>query len=102
MRNLPTFLAAFLCLGAAAYAQSTFGVVVGAVRDPSGAVVTGASVRLTNLEQNTSQDAKTSGDGDYEFQNVKPGSYSVTVNHGGFRAFSATGLTLVARQTLRV
>jgi hypothetical protein len=91
-----------LCLAGGAAAQSTFGVAVGTVHDSSGAVVAGAAVRLTNLGENTWQESKTSSAGDYEFQNVKPGSYSVTVNHPGFRTFRSKGLTVVARQTLRV
>jgi hypothetical protein len=102
MPAISRFIALLLCLAYVAPAQSTFGVVVGTVRDGSGAIISGASVRLTNLGENTSRDAKTSGEGDYEFQNVKPGSYSITVNHAGFRTFRMTGLTLVARQTLRV
>src|SRR5215813_1661335 len=92
----------FLCLAGGAAAQSTFGVAVGTVHDSSGAVVAGAAVRLTNLGENTWQETKTSSAGDYEFQNVKPGSYSVTVNHPGFRTFRSKGVTVVARQTLRV
>jgi hypothetical protein len=91
-----------LCLAAALRAQSTFGVAVGTVRDASGAVVSGAVVRLTNTGENTSHETKTSAEGDYEFQNVKPGEYSIAVSHPGFRAFRATGLNVVARQTLRV
>jgi hypothetical protein len=64
--------------------------------------VVGATVRLTNTGQNISQDAKTGEDGSYEFQNVQPGSYTIDVNQSGFRAFRAAGLTLVARQVLRV
>src|SRR5262249_47311441 len=101
MRNLRSISLLLVCL-AGARAQSTFGVVVGTVRDPSGAVVIGATVRLTNIGQNISQDAKTGDDGNYEFQNVQPGNYSVDVNHLGFRTFRAGGLTLVARQVLRV
>src|SRR5215471_5604140 len=102
MSNPFQTFALFLCLAGGAAAQSTFGVAVGTVHDSSGAVVAGAIVRLTNVGENTWQDTKTSSAGDYEFQNVKPGSYSVTVNHPGFRTFRSKGLTVVARQTLRV
>src|SRR5882724_6966167 len=95
-------LSLLLCLAHSAAGQSTFGVVVGTVRDSSGAVISGASVRLTNLGENTSRETTASPEGDYEFQNVKPGSYSIAVNHAGFRTFRTTALTLVARQTLRV
>jgi hypothetical protein len=84
------------------YAQSTFGVIVGTVKDASGAVLNGASIRLTNLGENIARDTTTGGDGTYEFQNTKPGLYSVAVSHAGFRTFEARDLTLVARQTLRV
>lgn len=83
-------------------AQSTLGVLLGTVRDASGAVVGGAAVRLLNTGENTSREAVTSENGDYEFQNAKPGTYSVTVTRPGFRTFSATGIRLDARQTARV
>src|SRR5262245_57491290 len=102
MQITPRIFALFLCLASILSAQSTFGVVVGTVRDSSGAIVSGATVKLTNLGENTSRDTMTAPEGDYEFQNVKPGNYSVVVSHAGFRSFRSDGLTLVARQTLRV
>src|SRR6266436_1379049 len=102
MKNF--FAGVFLILGVSqlTLAQSTFGVVLGTVRDSSGAVVAGATVRLTNTGENISRQISTSDSGDYEFQNAKPGSYSVTVTRPGFKTFVATQLTLDARQTLRV
>jgi hypothetical protein len=91
-----------LAFTAAAYAQSTFGVVLGEVKDPSGAVVAGAKVRLTNTAENVSRDGVTDANGNYEFQNVKAGPYTVNVTANGFRGYTATDLQLVARQTLRV
>ncbi len=102
MRNQIYLLAGLFCLAAGLQAQSTFGVVVGSVKDPSGAVVSGAGVTLTNTGENVSRDSKTGADGNYEFQNVKPGNYSVTVKNAGFRTFSSGAVELVARQTLRV
>lgn len=48
---------------AAAGAQSTLGVVLGTVKDPSGAVVSGAVVRLTNAGENTSRETVSSENG---------------------------------------
>ncbi len=90
-----------LCLGQA-LAQSTFGVVLGDVVDASGARVSGAAVKLTNVGENTTREAVASEGGIYEFQNVKPGTYTLEVSKAGFRSFLAKDLTLVARQTLRV
>ncbi len=83
-------------------AQSTFGVVLGDVHDPSGAAISGAVVRLENTAENTSRETKSNSTGGYEFQNVKAGPYRVTVTFQGFRSFAAQNLNLVARQTLRV
>lgn len=88
--------------GAIGYGQSTFGVVLGDVKDSSGAVVRNARVRLTNTAENASRETASDANGNYEFQNVKAGPYSISVSSAGFRSFSATSLSLVARQTLRV
>jgi hypothetical protein len=85
-----------------AYGQSTFGVVLGTVTDPSGAAAAGATVKLTNTGENTIRTVVSKEDGAYEFQNAKPGEYSVEITKPGFRTFAAKGLTLVARQALRV
>ena len=102
MRKLAGFIALILCLPGTAFSQSTFGVVLGTVRDTSGAVIGGSAVRLTNLGENFSRYGKTDENGDYEFQNVLAGQYSVTVSNPGFRSFSAVNIPLTARQTVRV
>jgi hypothetical protein len=68
MRNFITFPAGVVCLSIAAHAQSTFGVVVGTVKDPSGAAVSGATVKLTNTGENIAPQTLSSSDGTYEFQ----------------------------------
>jgi Carboxypeptidase regulatory-like domain len=85
-----------------AEAQSTFGTVIGTVKDQSGAVVPNANVKLTNTDENTTRAAVTGSDGAYEFLNLAPAHYRVTVTAVGFQVFTATDLLLVARQTLRV
>jgi hypothetical protein len=84
------------------YAQSTFGVVLGVVKDSSGGVVSSATVKLTNTAENSTREVTTDTSGNYEFQNVKAGPYTVSVGAAGFRTFNTTNLVLDARQTLRV
>jgi len=91
-----------LMLSGGAVAQSTFGTILGTVKDNSGGVVQGAAVRLTNTDENTSRETTTNGNGDYEFLNSLPAHYQVTIRNAGFETFTATSLLLVARQTLRV
>ncbi len=86
----------------AALAQSTFGTILGTVKDNSGAVVPKARVKATDTDENTSREVMTNGNGDYEFVNTKPGHYKVEVTAAGFQDFTATELSLVARQSLRI
>jgi hypothetical protein len=85
-----------------ALAQSTYGSIIGAVKDSSGANVPDATVKLTNTDENTSREVKTSNTGDYELLNLLPAHYSLTVTATGFETYEAKDLLLVSRQTLRV
>ncbi len=100
--NLASTAVLLVLMLTSAVAQTTFGTVLGTVKDNSGAVVPGAAVRLTNTDENTSRDVTTNGSGDYEFLNSLPAHYQLTVKSPGFETFTATGLLLVARQTLRL
>jgi hypothetical protein len=55
------------------------------VTDSSGAVVVGATVKLTDKATNTPRSAVTNDQGRYFFANVVPGDYEVTVSKTGFR-----------------
>lgn len=78
---------AVLWLGSAAplFAQSTStGTVAGTVTDPSGAVVSGASITLTDLTTRTARTDTTNQAGRYIFVDVAPGTYEITVTKQGF------------------
>ncbi len=83
-------------------AQSTFGAIVGTVRDATGATVAEARVTIENLNESTVRTAKTSPDGNYEVLNLKPAAYTVKVTHAGFQTATIADVQLVARQTVRV
>jgi hypothetical protein len=75
-------------VGTRAAAQATSGVN-GVVTDPSGAVVAGATVTLSNAAIGFSATAKTNDVGEYEFLNVPPSeTYTITVTKEGFRPFT--------------
>jgi Carboxypeptidase regulatory-like domain/TonB-dependent Receptor Plug Domain len=100
-------ICALLLLGlilssATVFGQSTYGAIIGTVKDRSGALVPGATVKITNTDENTTREVKTNGTGDYELLNVQPAHYTVSVTQNGFQTFAATDLVLVSRQTLRV
>ncbi len=82
--------------------QSTFGTILGTVKDNSGAIVPQAAVKATNTDENTTRETTTNGNGDYEFVNTKAGHYRIEVTASGFQPYAATELLLIARQTLRI
>jgi hypothetical protein len=71
------------------------------VTDPSGAVVPNATVKIINVDENTSRNLTTDANGNYEEVNFKPGHYTIEVTCPGFQTSRIEKLALVARQTLR-
>ena len=66
------------------HAQFETAVVLGYVRDSSGAVVSAATVSLVNQETKTQVTAQTDAQGAYQFTDVKIGQYQVTAQANGF------------------
>src|ERR1017187_5727976 len=76
-----------LILAVSLTAQETRGRVQGDVRDPSGAVVAGANVTLTNDNTGVNAVKSTNETGHYLFDMVEPGHYSLSIAAAGFKAF---------------
>jgi hypothetical protein len=90
----------FLCgLG---WAQNESANLTGTITDSSGAAAVRAAVRLTNSETGESYQTVTSEGGSYDFQLLKPGRYSLTVELAGFKQFVQTGITLETGVPARV
>jgi carboxypeptidase family protein len=81
--------------------QSTFGGIVGTVKDPGQGAVAGAQVTVTNLDDRTEHSATTDEGGTFQFPNLKAGHYELAVRASGFVELKVTSLQLEARQTLR-
>jgi hypothetical protein len=88
--------------GTPVMAQSTFGSIVGTVKDPAGRVIRGARVTLTNVGTATSRTASSGAQGSYAFLNLEPAHYSVSVAAPGFVSQTFTDVVLQARQVVRV
>ena len=96
-------IAGILSLSAAlAYAQSSATSVVGRVSDPTGAVVAGAAITVTNLDTNLTRQATSSELGDYTLPFLQPGRYRLEAGHAGFRAYKRPELKVELDQALRV
>src|SRR6266513_4962748 len=77
--------AVLLLLPAGLLAQGYFGTVSGELTDPSGAVIQGAKVTLTDQEKGFTFTAPSDSAGHYLFAAVPPGLYTVTVEMQGFQ-----------------
>lgn len=74
---------AMLCVSVVSFAQASSGVT-GTVTDPTGAVVPGATVTITNIGTQTTLNTVTSADGAYNSTGLLPGRYTVVVTAPGF------------------
>jgi len=92
-RSIFVLLAA-VALSAAAWGQATTSLR-GTVTDPAGRIVAGAQVVLASPESKTERTATTGEQGEYQFQFVPPGTYTLTVTAQGFQRFQATGVQLL-------
>ncbi len=94
---------ALLAGAGVASAQTVNATLRGTVTDATGSVVAAAHVQL--LEPATGQvvrESESQSTGDYEFDEIKPGSYKVRVTASGFRAYEANMVVLDSGQVRRV
>src|SRR5262245_15998353 len=77
-----------------AAAQAGDAEISGQVKDPSGAVVAGATVTATNQESGVTRTTTVGPDGRYRFVLLPPGRYSLKVEAAGFRTETVTDITL--------
>jgi hypothetical protein len=83
-------LAMFCILALAAFAQSDNTSISGIVKDPSGAVVTGANVTVTNEGTGFERKTTTNESGFYTVTNIQPGFYTIIVEATGFKKAEST------------
>jgi hypothetical protein len=76
------------------WAQSETATVSGQVVDPSGLNITGAQVKLVDIDRDTSTSATTNNTGLYTFPSVRPGRYRMEVIAAGFKVVNVTGVTV--------
>ncbi|HYK89418.1 MAG TPA: carboxypeptidase regulatory-like domain-containing protein [Acidobacteriota bacterium] len=90
-----------LLVPALAFGQSFNATLNGSVVDPSGAVVAGAEVTLTNIAQQSEAKVITGEDGQFSFPNLKAGNYEIKVTAKGFKEYVQRGITLAINQIAR-
>lgn len=100
------FLYAVILCGVVFYssvsAQFDSATVLGAVRDSADAAVANAAVKLKNVETGTVVTTTTDAEGNYQFLNVKIGSYQVEAQAEGFSAVIVENVTATVNARQRV
>jgi len=79
-------------------AQEFRGTISGTVLDPSGAVVSGASVEVQEVASGTINRTISDKAGQYVVPFLPPGSYSITVTKKGFETLNRSGIDLQAQE----
>jgi outer membrane receptor protein involved in Fe transport len=97
----PALVLALFC-SQSAFAQLSTASVTGVVRDPSGSVVTGAKLTLTNIETAVKHDSVSNSAGNYLFLSIPPGQYSLEVSAPSFTIARVPQFVLAVNQTATI
>ncbi|HTX77154.1 MAG TPA: carboxypeptidase regulatory-like domain-containing protein, partial [Terracidiphilus sp.] len=95
-------LALLAVCAATAFGQSTFGTILGTVEDNTGAVIPGALITVSSLDENEMRTTTSGSSGEFVFENLKAGHYKVTVHKDGFTDSMVSSAMLESRQELRL
>jgi hypothetical protein len=91
-----------LLVPALSFAQDATGRIAGTITDPSGAVIPGVQVTVTNIATQASRKTSTNQDGYYQILALPIGNYKVTAEHEGFSTVASNEYKLLINQALRV
>src|SRR5215472_4654856 len=83
--SLPVLVIILFASSTAVWGQFGASTIRGTITDQSGAVVSGATVTITNLQTNLSRSQTTGSTGSYSFELIPPGEYKVEIEAKGFR-----------------
>ncbi|HKT12559.1 MAG TPA: TonB-dependent receptor [Terriglobia bacterium] len=95
-------LAALAFLAVPLQAQLYSGSVTGVISDPSGAVIPGAKVELTDITKGYNFNVTSDATGRYILRNIPPSNYKLTVEATGFKTSTRTDIVLDVNQNATV
>ena len=101
MHRVATLTLFCILVSLAAFAQDT-ATVVGTVTDPTGAVIPGAKITVSNQDKGYSRDLVSDSAGEYTAPKIPIGNYVITGEAPGFQKLIRRGITLNVGQALRV
>src|ERR1700716_3779904 len=96
------YLTVVSLLGAGAVYGSPVGSVSGSVKDSSGAMIAGGRLVLVNTATNAKLEAQTNANGEFQFLQLAPSTYSLTAENAGFKKTTVTSVLVQVDQVTRV
>jgi hypothetical protein len=99
---LMALTAVVLCGDRMASAQTTTADILGTITDASGGTIPNASVTLVNTETQISRTITSNADGNFAFNSLNPGRYSVTIQASGFEKVTLQDIALAAGDRRRL
>ena len=94
-------LVLLFALAPASIAQLRSATITGSVADPTGAIIPGADVLVTEPATGVSYPSKSNDEGLYTVPYLESGDYTVTITKAGFEKFTENNLHLDPAQTVR-
>jgi hypothetical protein len=84
------------------WCQNKTGAISGIVVDPSGSVVPGVTVSVTDLETNVTTKTESNSAGNYVASFLNPGSYQIAFSKQGFQTHVTKDISLSPNQNVRI
>ena len=102
MRRVLTIVWLTIVLSVTALGQDPRGTLIGRVADPSGSLVPGVEVRVTNVATGVTASAKTNEAGNFSIPFLPPATYTVTAELTGFKRFTRQGIQIRVSETVEL
>lgn len=91
----------FILLFSLPLLAGTTGSIAGTVKDPTGAMIPGALLELTNTAQGVQNKSVSDASGNFTFQSLPVGRYDLQISAQGFSVVKQAGLVVNADSALR-
>jgi hypothetical protein len=91
---MKTLLAVWLLVATLASAQNVSCLLSGTLRDPSGAVIPGAEIKLTAAATGFVRTTRTNSEGFFSFPDLTPSTFNVSISAPGFKNYSQNDVTI--------
>lgn len=102
MKTLLAVLFVLVVIALPAYSQLSSGSILGTVSDPTGAVIPGVSIKVTNVGTGLVRETLTNESGNYRLDLLPRGDYQIEAELAGFKKGVRRGVTVSIDERVRI